>query len=144
MKSKAYTSIEYIENMVELMEMRICLYINRIYEKREISRQAQEILSILKNGDVESKKRNINERIEATLLSNIYCAGVYVESILGLNEFEKMAFILSIMPFYKKKYQRIFAFLQENNNAVYPTVELVYHIYSMENEGYKTEVIREF
>ncbi len=68
----------------------------------------------------------IESRLEKTKL---FLKMVYLADIFKLNDLEQFYFILCLMPYFEKKYEHIFGFLQNDVTQIHPSCELAIQLY---------------
>ena len=73
-------------------------------------------------------RREIDERILRSLDENIFLRLPYLGNLFGLTPFEEQVVLIALAPEIDSKYQRLFAYLQDDFSRRRPSVGLALHL----------------
>ncbi|OEF97196.1 hypothetical protein BHF68_05910 [Desulfuribacillus alkaliarsenatis] len=74
-------------------------------------------------------------RARKTIKEGVFLPLLYMSHMLKLNEFEQFCVVLSLLPHIDKKYEKIFAYLQDDITRRNPTADLAIKIYYPNNHN---------
>lgn len=71
----------------------------------------------------------IKSRVKASQDAGMFLAFEYVKDLLSLNELESFCLVLSLMTSYNPKYEKLFAYIQDDSKKVIPSYETALKLY---------------
>ncbi|WP_341878091.1 ATP-binding protein [Defluviitalea saccharophila] len=151
-KDKPYKSnFEYLQDLLKLLELQLFLLFKQSEEHsgqnpnkfKGIVLSKTDISNILGNSDssdeeetdlileaIDLGKNYIENRTLLTLKKEMFLPLEYVVAAFTLSEFEKLCILLSLSIEMDKKYESIYAYLQNDITSKYPTIDLCLKLYS--------------
>lgn len=151
LKEEPYkNNYEYLQDLLNLLELQLFLIFKQsnqdleqdtnkfkgiVLSKTDISailetpNNDEEELDIILEG-ISLGKTFIENRVLLTLRKEIFLPLEYVAAAFKLNEFEKLCILLSLSIEMDRKYETIYAYLQNDITKKYPTIDLCLKLYS--------------
>jgi AAA+ superfamily predicted ATPase len=85
-------------------------------------RQHQDVGSLLRK--IDGVREIIREKIELSKQDGVLLALPHLSEVFGLEPFEEQCLFISFAPELDRKYEKLFAYLQDDVNIKFPTVDL--------------------
>lgn len=87
---------------------------------------SEEIVNLLH--ETQKLKTSINRRKTATLKNGFYLSMPHLSSLFNLNNFEEQCILICLAPELNKKYEKLFAYIQDDITIKKPTVNLILNL----------------
>jgi hypothetical protein len=84
---------------------------------------------------IKIQEQRISERTKASLEKGINLKLSEIQELFGLSEIEMKIFLICLSPHCYRKYEKLFAYLQDDPNRKYPTIDLILNIFHNTFEG---------
>ncbi|MEN6325584.1 MAG: ATP-binding protein [Syntrophomonas sp.] len=94
--------------------------------------QDQAIKLLLKK--IDGIQAGISKRRELSRQKGIFLALSHLSEVFGLDPFEEQCIFISLAPELDRKYEKLFAYLQDDINLKFPTVDLVQRLLCRDKE----------
>lgn len=142
-----YSSLEYIEEQLKRLDLKLMLYLQQCLENGTINSNilatssADNIFTLLNTFQVdiqdkqqieqllESQDNNIESRLKAGVPAGVQIPLEHISSVLGLGPFEKEIVIACLAPEINQKYQHIYGFLQNDLTEIKPNIDMLARIF---------------
>ena len=147
-----YSSLEYIEEELKRLDLKLILYIQSCLDAGTINSDMpeftseDEIFTLLEGfstlgSDREQIENQISlldiliaERLEAGREQGRHISLQYLSWIYGLGAFEQFCIIACLAPEVDQKYQKVYGFLQNDMTEKKPTIDMLSKIFQLEKQ----------
>ena len=147
-----YSSLEYIEEELKRLDLKLILYIQSCLDAGTINSDMpeftseDEIFTLLEGfstlgSDREQIENQISlldiliaERLEAGREQGRHISLQYLSWIYGLGAFEQFCIIACLAPEVDQKYQKVYGFLQNDMTEKKPTIDMLVQIFQLEEQ----------
>lgn len=147
-----YSSLEYIEEELKRLDLRLILYLRSCLDAGAINSNtlalssADEIFDLLEGfstfgsdkEQIESRLRQLDmqiaQRLEAGKEQGSHISIQHLSQLYGLGPFEQYCIIACLAPEVDQKYQKVYGFLQNDMTEKKPTIDMLAKIFQLEEQ----------